>query len=166
MFQVLLVCTGNTCRSPMAEGVLRSLLPSDLAEWVNVASAGTGAVPGVPATLLAVRTLAEQGIDIAGHRSSELTAERIRAADLVLCMEPQHAARARQLAPDAADRVRLITEQGANPGGGERPDSEGISDPLGGGSDQYLDTYHRIRSHLLRWIPVIREAVGRREGVK
>ena len=163
MFTVLIVCTGNTCRSPMGEGILRSLLPPDLADQVTVRSAGTGAVGGVPATTLAVGTTQGRGIDIRTHRSTEITADLIRAADLILCMEPPHVARVRELAPDKAEQIHLITEQSA-----EKTDAArlGIMDPIGGSAVEYDDTFNRIRSHLLRWLPLIREAVERRQGVR
>ena len=147
----------------MAEGVLRSLLPSELRDQVRVHSAGTGAVPGVPATPLAVSTTTSRGIDIRDHRSRELTAERIRESDLILCMEPLHVARARDLALEAKDRIHLLTELTAE---GLEASPTGIRDPIGGTSVEYDDTFNRIRSHLLRWLPSIREAVERREGVR
>jgi protein-tyrosine-phosphatase len=163
MVQILIICTGNTCRSPMAEGILRSLLPRELAQVTRVLSAGTGAVDGIPATALGVQMCAASGIDILAHRSTPLTAALVRSSDLILGMEPHHVEAARGLARDAADRVHLITEQGAAAAAAE---SHGVLDPLGGTADQYRDTFHRIRSHLLGWIPVIRESVERREGVR
>lgn len=162
MFQVLLVCTGNTCRSPMAEGILKTLLPDEIAGNVRIRSAGTAALPGTPAAPLAVSALTARGIDIRGHRAAVLTADLLRESDLVLGMEPQHLERARELVPEVADRAHLITERGT--GSRARPEP-GIADPIGGGADTYEDTVHRIRSHLLGWIPVIREAVERRERV-
>ena len=147
----------------MAEGALRTLLPPELTSQVRVRSAGTNAVPGVPATPLAVSTTATRGIDLRAHQSSSLTAELIRESELILGMEPGHVARARELAPDAADRIHLITEQGAE---GAEASRVGIHDPIGGTSVEYDDTFNRIRSHLLRWLPLIREAVERREGVR
>lgn len=147
----------------MAEGTLRSLLPADIADQVTVRSAGTGAVGGVPATTLAVGTTQSRGIDIRSHRSTEITAELIGQADLILCMEPPHVARVRELAPEKADQIHLITEQGAE---GNEATRLGIFDPIGGTAVEYDDTFNRIRSHLLRWLPLIREAVERRQGVR
>jgi|SRR5687767_8477687 protein-tyrosine phosphatase len=147
----------------MAEGTLRSLLPADIADQVTVRSAGTGAVGGVPATTLAVGTTQSRGIDIRSHRSTEITAELILQADLILCMEPPHVARVRELAPEKADQIHLITEQSAE---GNEAARLGIFDPIGGTAVEYDDTFNRIRSHLLRWLPLIREAVERRQGVR
>jgi len=164
MVQILIICTGNTCRSPMAEAILRSLLPKEVAGVTRVISAGTGAADGIPASPLAVQICAECGIDVSGHRSARLTPAMIRASDLVLGMEPHHLEYARGLAPEAKDRIHLITEKGATVGVGAA--SDGVIDPMGGSADQYRDTFNRIRSHLLGWIPVIRELVERREGVR
>jgi len=163
MFQVLVVCTGNTCRSPMAEGILRAILPPDLTDQVVVLSAGTAAYDGMPATAYAVQATAERGIDLTGHRSQELTASMAREADLILGMDPGHIARLLELAPDAAERTHLITAQGAEAG---RAAAQGIADPMGGALDEYDDTFNKIRSHLLRWLPLIRDAVERSEGVR
>jgi len=146
----------------MAEAILRSLLPTELAGLTRVVSAGTGAVDGIPATKLAVSVGADNGVELGAHRSRPLTPAMIRASDLVLGMEPHHVEHARGLAPDAADRVHLITERGA----ASPAASGGVLDPMGGSADEYRDTFNRIRSHLLGWIPVIRESVERREGVR
>jgi protein-tyrosine-phosphatase len=146
----------------MAEALLRSILPPELAEQVEVGSAGTGASNGSPATDLAISTAAAHGLKLGSHRSRELTPRLVREADLILAMEPRHAEWALGLAPEARERIHLVTEQGAE-GGAAAP---GVRDPIGGSAEEYADTFHRIRSHLLRWIPLIREAVEREEGVR
>jgi len=146
----------------MAEALLRSMLPPEWAEHVSVGSAGTGADDGGPATDLAVSTVAAHGLSLKEHRSRKATPRLVREADLVLAMEPRHAEWARSLAPEARERIRLITEQGAEAGAA----AAGVRDPIGGTAEDYADTFHRIRSHLLRWIPLIRDEVERREGVR
>ncbi len=150
----------------MAEGILRSLLPPAVADRVRVRSAGTGASAGFPATPLAVETAAAKGVDIRGHRSTPLTAESIRESDLILAMESGQAARARELAPEMAPRIHLITERSAEVGDAADSPAPDVRDPIGGTAVDYDDTFHRIRSHLLRWLPSILEAVERREGVR
>lgn len=147
----------------MAEGILRSLLSPELDGQVMIGSAGTAAVEGVPAAPFAIETAAATGIDLRGHRSRGLTAGLLREADLVLGMEPTHVRAAVELMPDARDRIHLITVHGSEPRGAAEG---GVHDPIGGARDEYVDTFHRIRSHLLRWVPVIRDAVERSEGVR
>ena len=89
-FSVLMVCTGNICRSPMAEGLLRHLLPEALKAAVSVRSAGTHGLHGNRAEPFAVRAAAAHGADISQHRASILEAGMIRSADLVLAMENYH----------------------------------------------------------------------------
>ena len=147
----------------MAEGVLRSLLAPDAAAQIEVSSAGTGAVDGMPPTSMAVETSAAHGIDIRSHHATRLTPNLLRVSDLVLCMEPGHVARAQELAPNAIDRIRLITRTDAEPA---HSADAGISDPIGGSAKEYEETFNRIHSHLLRWLPRIRAAVERSEGVR
>ncbi len=80
-----MVCTGNICRSPMAEGLLRQRFAARGKGLVE--SAGIAALAGRPADPLAVEVLAERGLDISPHRARQLTGEMILAADLVLVME-------------------------------------------------------------------------------
>ena len=87
---VLMVCTGNICRSPMAEGLLLHLLPDSLKPMVDVSSAGTYGLHGNRAEPFAVSAAAAHGADISGHRARTLDATMIRSADLVLAMENHH----------------------------------------------------------------------------
>ncbi len=89
-FSVLMVCTGNICRSPMAEGLLMHLLPESLKPLVSVRSAGTHGLHGNRAEPFAVRAAAAHGADISGHRARILDAAVVRSADLVLAMERCH----------------------------------------------------------------------------
>jgi protein-tyrosine-phosphatase len=146
----------------MAEGILRSILPSELTAFVRVVSAGTGASAGSPATSSAISASESQGVDIRDHRSRELTADLVLESDLILVMEPEHVQRVSELVPGAASRVHLISARGAD--GGINP-GYGVADPIGAGADTYHDTFHRIRSHLLRWVPEIHEGAGRSQRI-
>lgn len=79
---VLVVCVGNICRSPMAEGIARGVFPK-----ARVSSAGLGALVGRPAEPFSVELMRERGIDISAHRARQITPEMIRDAELILAME-------------------------------------------------------------------------------
>ncbi len=115
MGTTLFVCTGNLCRSPMAEAIARSMAPAG-----SYASAGTWAGQGNPATREAVAAAAEAGGNLAGHRSQPLTRDLLAAADRVYVMTRSHGRAVEDLLPAAAGRTELL-----DPGGAE------IADPYG-----------------------------------
>lgn len=111
---ILFVCSGNTCRSPMASALATRLLKdryhlnaeADLdAAGIRVLSAGTFAMPGLRATPQAVDAVAGLGADLSGHRSRQLTAELIHSADFIFTMGRSHAQSAIAMSPSAASRV-------------------------------------------------------------
>jgi protein-tyrosine phosphatase len=130
---VLLVCTGNTCRSPMASAILRKLAADSLgvepdeveACGVCVVSAGAFAGMGSPASAEAVEVMRRYGVDISDHRSRGLEEELIGQADHILTMTESHRRRVAELVPSAEDRCRLLAG-----------DHE-IDDPLGGSVEAY-----------------------------
>jgi protein-tyrosine phosphatase len=89
-FSVLMVCTGNICRSPMAEGLLSHLLPDSLKARVTVSSAGTHGLYGNQADPFAIKAAAAHGADISMHRARILYAGLVKSSDLVLGMERFH----------------------------------------------------------------------------
>ncbi len=106
---MLVVCTGNLCRSPMAEGLLKThLAKAGLTQW-RVESRGTGAVVGWPATAEAESAMAEFGLDISGHRARQLTGEDVEKAHLILCLTGQHLDYVFGLDPEAAEKTRMLT---------------------------------------------------------
>lgn len=150
-FRILLVCTGNTCRSPMAAGALKQLLGAD-GDRIVVESAGTAAWEGQPATEGSVQVAGQAGVDLAGHRSRRLTPAMVRASDLVLVVERSHLAAVGALGGDL-DRTHVLSEWPA--GGGPGLD---ISDPFGASIEAYEECWRRIQHHLERALPFIREA--------
>jgi protein-tyrosine-phosphatase len=103
--RILFVCTGNTCRSAMAEGIARRVASERGLSDVVVASAGTGANPFPPGTPMpefgasdgAILVALENGIDLGAHRAKPLTISRVSGADLVLAMGDRHLARVAEL---------------------------------------------------------------------
>ena len=131
--RILLVCTGNICRSPLAEALLKRDLAARGLEEIEVGSAGTGAWDGAPASEGAYLVGLERGLDLSGHRARLLTRELVEGADLVFTMARHHRARVEELGGEG--RVFVFGEYAGRDG----EDAE-VSDPFGGDLDVYRDT--------------------------
>lgn len=134
--RLLFVCTGNTCRSPMAEAIARGRLEDLGWTQVEVRSAGVGAFDGSPASGGAIRTAASRGLDLTEHASTYLTRELAESADLILVMGASHLMRVTELG--AGERAALITSFAR---GGDSRDGVGIPDPIGGPDEEYAQTF-------------------------
>ena len=106
---VLFICTGNVCRSPMAEGLFRDLVEKNDADFA-VKSAGVGAQDGQPPSENSVRAMQDLGIDITSQRSQMLTAELAAEADMIIGMTQGHVEMVNLMYPQAADKTFMLRE--------------------------------------------------------
>lgn len=143
---ILFVCTGNTCRSPIAEGLCKKLLaeklgcaPEALADrGIIVQSAGVGGWPGSAASPDSVEACKRRGADISGHRSQPLGQDAVQGSDYIFAMTRGHLEAIRAMISLPDDRLMLLDESGD------------IADPIGGSASQYEETAQHIESALAR----------------
>jgi len=158
IYRVMFVCTGNTCRSPMAEGALRKLLENRGINGIEVFSSGTGATPMFPATDYAIEACRVWDADISGHHSQPLLRELVEISDLILAMAPAHCHRVLSLDPTAGQKVFLL-KNFPEPG----CVGEGVDDPIGGSLDVYNRAFIEIGEEIGRILPYIIELAGESE---
>lgn len=133
-YNLLFICTGNTCRSPMAEAVARGEIERRGWKHVKVASAGVSAAPGMPASAAAIQVVDGMGLDLAAHRSRPLDPALVEWADLILAMSSSHMTVLDAIG--AADKSALLGDFAA----GGTGDGTGVPDPYGGDIATYRAT--------------------------
>ncbi len=126
---VLFICTGNTCRSPMAEGFLRARAIRERRDDVLALSAGLFPAPGAPAANFAQLVMKNRNIDITSHRSRRLAAPHVEAADVIVTMTEPMTEVVKAMFPEAADKVTTLSRWSGGTGD--------VSDPYGGTMREY-----------------------------
>jgi RpiB/LacA/LacB family sugar-phosphate isomerase len=149
MRNVLFVCTGNVCRSPMAQGLFADLIRGR--RDIEVTSAGIGAIGGQPPSPYAVEVMAEIGIDIRHIRSKPLMVDLVRKADFIFVMTYGHLDSMLLLFPSAAEKTFLLREFETDLPVMERE----VSDPIGQARDVYSDCRDQIREALPRLLDLV-----------
>lgn len=148
-FMIVLVCTGNTCRSPMAEGLLKKRIADRLGCKISelddrdivIMSAGISAPPGSRAAAEAIQTMQERGLDLTQHESQPLSERIVRFADVILTMTRGHRDAIVQAWPDAEPRVHLISRSRGD-----------VADPIGGPLDLYRRCSEQLDGYLKEWV--------------
>lgn len=137
MKNILVICTGNTCRSPMAEGIIKDIIKKRGLKDINVLSGGLAALDGDMASKNAIDALAEIGIDISTHRSKSVFKDDLLNADCVYVMTPQHKNVIADALPEVEDKIKVLE----------------IPDPFGLNMDKYRECRDRLYEYFEKELP-------------
>lgn len=137
---LLFVCSGNTCRSALAEALARKIAARRGVDDLNVSSAGTNAWDNSPASDEALLVGMERGLDLTGHRARKLTPTMVSEADLIFVMTPGHLEPVRAMG--GRGKAHVIDEYASG------VTNQGISDPFGGDLETYRQTADTLEEEL------------------
>lgn len=155
-FNILFVCSGNSCRTPMAEGLMKSKISVRFKSAVQVRSAGTLGINGNPATDFAIITAGKLGANISRHRSQGVTEKLVKESDLILAMAAEHKDFLNQHYPEIRENVFLLRSFACDP---KDKINQDIADPIGGPLEHYRQCGELINSELQRILPSLNRLI-------
>lgn len=149
--KILFVCTGNTCRSVMAQGLFKNMLREEGIKDVKVSSAGIAALPSFAIYGVLEKVLKEEDIEISNHKPTRVTPQIVKDADLILVMEKRHKEAILEIAPEVKNRVFLLKKFA-----GEKKNLD-IPDPIGQPEEAYRSRLEEIREYLMKILKKIKK---------
>ncbi len=155
--QIVFICTGNICRSPMGEFLLKNKLSPEMAKIVQVISAGTHAMEDMPASHNAKLTAKEFGVDLSDHNSQPLTRWLLGQCDVIFAMETDHVDIIHRMDPTASPRTFLLKEFGLSET--EKNADKHIEDPISGSQDVYRKIYSEMDQEIDRIMPYLERVI-------
>lgn len=155
-YTILFVCSGNSCRSPMAAGLLQKRLYPVYGDQVKIHSAGTLGIEKNPATINAIEVAKEKGVDISNHLSKGVNKADISNADIIFVMENHHKQYLERYHPKFKENIFLLKTFAT---GSDKPKNVSIGDPIGQSLKIYRRTINQIEKELNRILPQLKKLI-------